>query len=107
MQINSNNQPTHILSTPEELNQQIRQVVQEELSEFSSNFLANQDQAKSNSEDRLLTRNQLADMLGISLTSIWSKMKNGELPFMRLGNKIYFRESEINKILQEGGSYEK
>jgi excisionase family DNA binding protein len=104
---NNSNQPTHILSTPEELTQQIRQVVQEELSEFSSNFLANQDQAKYNSEDRLLTRNQLADMLGISLTSIWSKMKNGELPFMRLGKKIYFRESEINKILQEGGSYEK
>jgi excisionase family DNA binding protein len=85
-----------------ELHDQIRQVVRDELSEFSD-LLANQDQAKSNSEDKLLTRNQLAEKLGISLVTIWSKMKSGELKYQRFGKKIFFSQRDVNNYLEEGG----
>jgi excisionase family DNA binding protein len=99
--IYSNNQPTHVLCNLEEINQFIRQAVQEEIGAFSSSLQSAQSQAISKTEDKLLTRNQLAEKLNISLSTVWKRMKNKELPYMRLGKKIYFRESEINKILEE------
>jgi excisionase family DNA binding protein len=103
LMIYNNNQPTHVLCNLEEINQFIRQAVQEEIGAFSSSLQSAQNQAMSKTEDKLLTRNQLADMLDISLSTIWKRMRNKELPYLRLGKKIYFRESEIQKILQEGG----
>jgi excisionase family DNA binding protein len=99
--INSYPQSITVCSSGE-LHDQIRQVVRDELSEFSD-LLANQVQAKSNSEEKLLTRNQLAEKLGISLPTIWKKMRDGDLPYKRFGKKIFFSERDINNYLEEGG----
>ncbi|XKX05240.1 helix-turn-helix domain-containing protein [Tenacibaculum maritimum] len=51
-------------------------------------------------KDKLLTRKQTAEILQISLVTLWSWTKNGTIKAYRIGNKIRYKESEIIEALQ-------
>jgi predicted DNA-binding transcriptional regulator AlpA len=51
-------------------------------------------------EERLLSKKELADDLGVSLVTLTDWMKKG-LPFLRLHKRVYFKKSEVLAIMQQ------
>ena len=78
----------------EALSQCIREAVRAELHEHfkTGNSLP--------AEERLLSKQELAAELGVSLVTLTDWMKKG-LPFLRLHKRVYFKKSEVLKIMQQ------
>lgn len=51
-------------------------------------------------DEPLLSKQELAAELGISLVTLTDWMKKG-LPYMRLHKRVYFRKSEVLKAMQQ------
>jgi len=51
-------------------------------------------------EEPLLSKQELAAELGVSLVTLSDWMKKG-LPFFRLHRRVYFKKSEVLKIMQQ------
>jgi hypothetical protein len=66
----------------------IREVIREELQQSPAS--AN----RPGTEEPLLSRQQVAAELGISLVTLTDWMKKG-LPFLRLNGRVYFKRSEV------------
>jgi len=54
-----------------------------------------------NNDDRLLTREETAKMLSISLTTLWSYTKKDIIPAYRIGSKVRYKKSEILAALEQ------
>ena len=52
--------------------------------------------------DELITRNELKDRLKLSLVTIHKLMKNGKLPFKRIGSRVFFDYKEIRTLIDGG-----
>lgn len=50
---------------------------------------------------RLITDKELANFLKINKRSLVEYRKNGILPFYHIGGRILYKESDIEKIMQE------
>lgn len=48
-----------------------------------------------------LSRKEAAEALGISLATLWHWAKDGYLVPVKIGNKVMYRPSDIEKILQK------
>jgi hypothetical protein len=72
----------------EDLKKWVREALREEL--------RNSDlrPAKTPPEEPLLSRQQIAAELGISLVTLTDWMKKG-LPYLRLNGRVYFKRSEV------------
>jgi hypothetical protein len=66
----------------------LREVIREELQQSPSSS------PKPVSEEALLSRQQIAAELGISLVTLTDWMKKG-LPYLRLNGRVYFKRSEV------------
>ena len=66
----------------------IREVIREELHDSPANV------NKPGPEEPLLSRQQIAAELGISLVTLTDWMKKG-LPYLRLNGRVYFKRSEV------------
>ncbi len=91
----------------EALSRCIRDAVRAELQEHFRTT-GNHGQA---AEERLLSKQELAAELGVSLVTLTDWMKKG-LPFLRLHKRVYFKKSEVLEIMQQktkeqGGKYER
>jgi len=82
----------------EALSQCIREAVKAELQEHLKS--TNNQPPK---EDRLLSKQELANELGVSLVTLTDWMKKG-LPFLRLHKRVYFKRSEVLSIMQQGNT---
>lgn len=51
--------------------------------------------------ERLITRDETAKLLGVSLVTLHSWIKSGILVAYRIGNKVRFKESEVYDSLQK------
>lgn len=80
----------------EALSRYIRDAVRAELQEHFKTDSSRQQPA----EERLLSKKELADELDVSLVTITDWMKKG-LPFLRLHKRVYFKMSEVLKIMQQ------
>ena len=80
----------------EALSQCIRDAVRAELQEHFKTGNGQQQAA----DERLLSKQELANDLGISLVTLSEWMKKG-LPFLRLHRRVYFKKSEVLKIMQQ------
>jgi predicted DNA-binding transcriptional regulator AlpA len=78
------------------LSQCIRDAVRAELRQHFKTG-GNPDQA---AEERLLSKQELAAELGVSLMTLTEWMKKG-LPFLRLHKRVYFKKSEVLKVMQQ------
>lgn len=54
-----------------------------------------------NPESKLLTRTQTAEMLGVSIVTLWSWTKKGIVPGYRIGNQIRYKRTEIELALKK------
>lgn len=57
-------------------------------------------------EEILLTREETAKMLSISLVSLWKWTKDGVIPAYRIGSKVRYKRSEILLALQQMNQFE-
>lgn len=70
----------------------IRDAIKEELHLIITgvqNMTTNSNQQLS---EKLLTKREMADQLDISLVSLTEWMKQGRIPYMRMGKRIYFKK---------------
>jgi hypothetical protein len=78
----------------EALSQCVREAARAELQEH---FKKGNSQP---AEKRLLSKQELATELGVSLITLTEWMNKG-LPFLRLHKRVYFKKSEVLKIMQQ------
>ena len=68
----------------------IREVIQEQLSNRES----------IEKEDRILTRQDIMEMFHIGETTVWKRMKDGTLPYKKIGRKVIFYENSVEKAMK-------
>lgn len=73
-------------------------MIKEAFREEYEEILTRQDKDKS--YDILLTRQEVAELLKISLVTVHKYQKEGTLPFYKLGRHVYFRKGDIMKALE-------
>lgn len=73
----------------------IKDAVREELHLFISDVKHTSDNTENRSSEKLLTKKEMADELDISLVSLTDWMKQGKIPYMRMGKRIYFKKQEV------------
>lgn len=61
--------------------------------------------SKSNDESKLLTREETAEMLSISLTTLWDYTRKDIIPAFRIGNKIRYKKSDVLEALQKHNQF--
>lgn len=66
----------------------VREVVQEETKPLRRQF-----------EDRLITRDEAAKKLNVTLHTLWNLEKRGELIPNRIGKKVLYRETVLTQYL--------
>ena len=90
----SQNNAMQIINT-DVLSRCIKDAVREELQEHF-----NKGGSQPPPDERLLSKQELAAELGVSLVTLTDWMKKG-LPFLRLHKRVYFKMSEVLKIMQQ------
>jgi hypothetical protein len=73
----------------------IREAIKEELHQHLKS-----DPHQPVQEERLLSKQELAKELGVSLVTLTDWMKK-DLPFLRLHKRVYFKRSEVIAIMQQ------
>lgn len=65
--------------------------------EVSKALEADRQKAK---PERMLSRNEVCQMLGVSMPTLWSKTKSGEIECTRVGRRVLYTESAIKKFME-------
>lgn len=52
------------------------------------------------SSEKYLTINEVAKLLNVSLPTIWAWRKEGKLPFKRIGRRVLFSKTDVEKSLK-------
>lgn len=73
-----------------------------EICELKRLILNNQEKNKPIQEERLLSIQQAAEYLNLTVPTLYSKTSNGSIPFMKRGKKLYFSSLELINYLKEG-----
>lgn len=53
-------------------------------------------------KDRYLTRRQLSELLSVDLSTLHRWSKAGRLPSYRMGGKIYYKYSDLEREMKKG-----
>ncbi len=87
---------TQILFTfsEEEFKQMFTEVIKAALSEIKIEVV----------EDKIMTRQEVADYLRISLPTLHDYMKKGRIPFYRINSRIRFKKKDLDKLLADHSS---
>ena len=78
----------------------IREAIKAELQEHFN--MPNKDSAN---DEKLLTKKEIAKELGVSLVTLTDWMRRG-LPHLRLQSRVYFKKSEVFKMMQQTNNKE-
>lgn len=70
----------------------LRKTVREEMERT-----LNDDNQKKKPE-RMLSRDEVARMLNISLPTLWAKTKSGEIRATHIGRRVLYSESEVKRL---------
>jgi len=81
-------------TTPEELADNILVGVDSRLEKFFNKY-----KPSAKDEDELLTVDDTLKILKCSKQALWNWRKNGILPSYRLGNRVYYKKSDIYQRL--------
>ena len=81
------NRPIQIVLSPDDLEEAIRTVASELLT-----------QREVERTDRRITRAAARERLKVDYTTLWRWDKSGYLPAIRIGRTVYYRETNVKKI---------
>ena len=84
-----------IQTSPDELVEAIKQVVQLEIAKIGNQTTTSTDHRE------VLTRKETAELLGVSLVTIHDWSRSGIIHPYKLGNRTYFKRSEIMEVLNQ------
>lgn len=73
----------------------IKDAVREELHLFIKDVRKTAGSSQNESTEKLLTKREMADELDISLVSLTEWMKQGRVPYLRMGKRVYFKKKEV------------
>lgn len=82
------------LSVPE-----IRQLFRQELENYFASNTANSNQDEA---DQLLTIKQTAEILSLSVPTIYGLVSKGEIPHSKKGKRLYFSKQELLEWVKAG-----
>ncbi len=88
------NQITFTTLSEKELRLAMREEVREELATILK--------ALGKKEEPLMSSKQAAALLGISLSTLYSFVSQCAIPYMKRGNRLYFRKEELLQWLEDG-----
>lgn len=57
---------------------------------------------KQEKEDTLLTTNEVSQTLGVDKTTLWRWEKNKQLMPIRIGSKVRYKSSDVERIKKSG-----
>jgi len=52
-------------------------------------------------EPEFITRKETAELLGISLPTLWTWTRNGKVPAYKIGSRVRFKKSEVLNSLNK------
>ncbi len=70
------------------------------LSEFRKEIQILKKEFQPKEPTTYLTRKEVAEMLSINLTTLWSWTKSGKLRAFSIGNRVFYRRSDVENALQ-------
>ena len=73
-----------------------------EVSELKRLLIEKQEQAPTEQPEQLLTVQEAAQFLNLTVPTIYSKVSKGELPVMKRSKRLYFSSTELMEYLKEG-----
>ena len=74
----------------------------EKLENIEKLLLATQSSQPSETSELLLTIQEAAEFLNLSVPTIYSKVSRGELPVMKRSKRLYFSNIELMEYLKAG-----
>lgn len=73
-----------------------------EVSELKRLLIEKQEQHTTEQPEQLLTVQEAAQFLNLTVPTIYSKVSKGELPVMKRSKRLYFSSTELMEYLKEG-----
>lgn len=73
-----------------------------EVSELKRLLIEKQEQAFTEKPEQLLTVQEAAEFLNLTVPTIYSKVSKCELPVMKRSKRLYFSSTELMEYLKEG-----
>ena len=93
------------------MTKQILQIENTNASEFIPKLVGEikaylkEDSKHKKDSEILLTRDETAKLLSISLVTLWKYTRDGLFPSYRLGSKIRYKKSEVLEALQKANQF--
>jgi len=73
-----------------------------EVSELKRLLIEKQENTPTEQPEQLLTVQEAAQFLNLTVPTIYSKVSKGELPVMKRSKRLYFSSNELMEYLKEG-----
>ena len=73
-----------------------------EVSELKRLLIEKQEQTPTDQPEQLLTIQEAAEFLRLTVPTMYSKVSKGELPVMKRGKRLYFSRTELLEYLKGG-----
>jgi len=73
-----------------------------EVSELKRLLIEKQEQTPTEQPEQILTIQEAAQFLNLTVPTIYSKVSKGELPVMKRSKRLYFSSTELMEYLKEG-----
>ena len=73
-----------------------------EVSELKRLLIEKQENLPTEKPEQLLTVQEAAQFLNLTVPTIYSKVSKGELPVMKRSKRLYFSSTELMEYLKEG-----
>jgi excisionase family DNA binding protein len=87
--------------TFDQLPQQVANLTKE-VGELKRLFLKTSEQISTTSSEQLLTVQEAAKFLNLTVPTIYSKVSKGELPVMKRSKRLYFSREELTNYVKQG-----
>lgn len=73
-----------------------------EVSELKRLLIEKQEQITTEQPEQLLTIQEAAEFLNLTVPTMYSKVSKGELPVMKRSKRLYFSRTELLEYLKDG-----
>ncbi|MFY7733736.1 MAG: helix-turn-helix domain-containing protein [Bacteroidia bacterium] len=73
-----------------------------EVSELKRLLIEKQEQPTNDEPEQLLTIQEAAEFLSLTVPTMYSKVSKGELPVMKRSKRLYFSRTELLDYLKDG-----
>ena len=77
------------------------ELILEKLSILESELKILKESFQPREPEELMTREETAEYLKVSLTTLWHWSKKGILPSYGIGNRVYYKRSEVESIINK------